>query len=262
MTYSGRFTVPNPGSEDAPIVLCGSAGSVIDGGDPADGYALHLDGAAFWEVRDLSVRGAQKDLVRDGVSHTTVADVTISDVGQEGLRLRTGSSDNVITRVTVERTGLVDPQFGEGVYVGSAESNWCRYTDCEPDRSDRNVLEGLTARDTRAEAIDVEEGTSDGGIRSATLSIAPDAVVDSAVDLKGSGWVLTSSTVMGPAQAVSMHVILAPWGSDNTVSMSVLRPMGSGIGVDIVGVARDAGNSVSCDNTVTAGASLASIACS
>ncbi len=147
----------------------------------------------------------------------------ISDVGQEGLHLRAGSSDNVVRGVAVHRTGLADPEFGEGVYVGSAESNWCRYTACEPDRSDRNVLDSLTVSDTTAEAVDVKEGTSDGVIRDSTLSIAADAVVDSAVDLKGSGWRLASSIVTGGAAAVSVHVIVEPWGARNTVIDSDLR---------------------------------------
>lgn len=260
-TYPGRFHVSTSGTAEAPIVLCGVRGSIIDGGDTGEGYALHLDGVAYWEVRDLSVRGAQKGVVLDAVSYTALSALTISDVGQEGLHLRTGSSDNTVSDVTVERTGLHDPQFGEGVYIGSAESNWCRYSDCQPDRSDRNVLERLRVSDTTAEAVDVKEGTSDGVIRSSTLSIARGAVVDSAVDLKGSGWSLTSSTVTAPAEAVSVHVILPPWGSGNTVSGSALITDGGGIGVHLVGAARAAGNVIACDNTVSTGASLGSSSC-
>lgn len=256
VVYSGRFHAQVPGTDDAPVVLCGVEGSVLDGGDLGSGYTLHLDGASHWVVRDLTVRGGQKGVVLDAVSGATLSGVRIADVGQEGLHLRSGSSDNLVRAVSVSRTGLSDPEFGEGVYIGSAESNWCRYTACGPDRSDRNVFESLSVADTRAEAVDVKEGTSDGVIRSSTLSIAPDAVVDSAIDLKGSGWRVESSTVTGPAEAVSIHVILAPWGSGNTVSGSVLRAATGGRGVHLVGAAASADNLVACDNTVVEGTAL------
>lgn len=47
---------------------------------------------------------------------------------------------------------------GEGIYVGSAESDWCDLTGCEPDRSDDNVVEGNVVRTMSAEAVDVKEG--------------------------------------------------------------------------------------------------------
>ncbi|MEV6231410.1 hypothetical protein AB0L88_26505 [Saccharopolyspora shandongensis] len=58
----------------------------------------------------------------------------------EGVHFRATSSDNVIQRSFVHDTGTEQPQYGEGVYFGSAESNWDKYGDTpgQPDRSDRN----------------------------------------------------------------------------------------------------------------------------
>lgn len=260
-TYSGRFAISRAGTAESPIVLCGASGSVIDAGGTGDGYALHLDGASFWHVRDLSVRGGQKGVVLDTASHTELSGLHISDVGQEGLHLRSASSDNLVHDIVVERTGLTDAKYGEGVYVGSAQSNWCRYTSCEPDRSDRNVFEGIDVRGATAEALDVKEGTTGGIVRGSVLSVGSDAVVDSAVDLKGTGWTIDDSTISGPVDAVSVHVILPPWGSENTVTASSLRPGAGGVGVNIVGDARSAGNVVSCDNSLAAGASLSNVPC-
>lgn len=260
-TYTGRFRATASGTADQPIVLCGVANSVIDAGGVDDGYALHLDGASYWDVRDLEVRGGQKGVVLDGVSHTTLSGLRISHVGQEGLHLRAASSDNLVRAVMVEQTGLTDPEFGEGIYVGSAESNWCRYSACQPDRSDRNVFEQLVVADTTAEAVDVKEGTSDGIIRASTLATATEASVDSAVDLKGSGWRLEDTTVTGPVDAVSVHVIVAPWGERNTVSGSDLRAAATGVGVRLAGAAQAAGNVVGCDNTVSAGIELVTGRC-
>jgi len=261
VTYSGRFRISTSGQADRPIVLCGVAGTVLDAGGAEDGYALHLDGASYWQVRDLTVRGGQKGVVLDATSHTELSRLRISDVGQEGLHLRSASSDNRVEGTVVERTGLTDAKYGEGVYVGSAEANWCRYTSCEPDRSDRNVFERLEVRDTTAEALDVKEGTTGGVVRGSVLAVGPNTVVDSAVDLKGSGWSIEGSTITGPVDAVSVHVILAPWGSGNTVASSALQPGAGGMGVHVVGDARSAENIVSCDNSISGGASLANIPC-
>lgn len=259
--YRGRFRAAAVATPDAPIVLCGSTGTVLDAGDVADGYALHLEGAAYWDVRDLAVRGGQKGVVLDATTHSSLSGLTISNVGQEGLHLRAGSADNSVRSVTVERTGLTDPEFGEGVYVGSAQSNWCRYTGCDPDRSDRNEFVGLVVRDTTAEALDVKEGTTGGTVHDSSLSTGAASAVDSAVDLKGSDWRLEGNTIEGRVDAVSIHVILAPWGSGNVVAGNVLRPGQAGVGVAVVGAARDAGNTVACENTVAAGVSLSDVTC-
>lgn len=259
--YRGRFHATAVATDEAPIVLCGSGGTVLDGGGMQDGYALHLEGAAYWDVRDLAVRGGQKGVVLDATTHSILSAITISDVGQEGLHLRAGSSDNTVRSVTVERTGRVDPEFGEGVYVGSAESNWCRYSSCEPDRSDRNSFVDLVVRDTTAEAFDAKEGTTGGVVRDSTLSTGPASVVDSAVDLKGTDWRLEGNTITGPVDAVSIHVILPPWGAGNIVAANVLRPGAGGVGIAVVGAARTAGNTVGCDNAVESGVSLTDDVC-
>lgn len=261
VVYSGRFRVSAAGTADRPIVLCGVSGSEIDAGAVDDGYGLHIDGATYWRISDVAVRGGQKGVVLDAASHVELARVRISDVGQEGLHLRTASADNLVSDVVVERTGLTDAKYGEGVYVGSAESNWCRYTACEPDRSDRNVFERLVVRDTTAEALDVKEGTTGGIVRASVLSVGPDAVVDSAVDLKGAGWTIRDATITGPKDAVSVHVITPPWGSGNTVATTTLHTGPDGVGVDLVGDARFAGNVVACDNTAGVGVSVGNVAC-
>jgi hypothetical protein len=65
----------------------------------------------------------------------------------------------------VRETGRRKPKFGEGIYVGTARSNWCHISACRPDRSDRNVVEGNDIAGTTAESVDVKEGTSDGVVR-------------------------------------------------------------------------------------------------
>ena len=62
----------------------------------------------------------------------------------------------------VRDTGLLRQFYGEGIYVGSAHKNWCKYSDCQPDASDDDIITGNDIADTTAENIDIKEGTTGG----------------------------------------------------------------------------------------------------
>ena len=87
----------------------------------------------------------------DGVSSSVVQGLTVTQIGDEGVHLRTASTGNVVRGLTISHTGLRTVKFGEGIYVGSAKSNWCAISDCGPDRSDHNVLVANTFSETTAE---------------------------------------------------------------------------------------------------------------
>jgi hypothetical protein len=116
----------------------------------------------------------------------------------------------VVRGCDVHDTGLRSPQFGEGIYVGSAVSNW-HATDgtgvpygenggAGPDRSDRCLIEGNRIWNTTAEGIDVKEGTVGGiirGNRFDNCGWSGENSADSWVDVKGSGWLVEDNTGAG-----------------------------------------------------------------
>ncbi|NNG19980.1 hypothetical protein HJ590_10410 [Naumannella sp. ID2617S] len=59
----------------------------------------------------------------DGSVGSVISGVTVSEVGEEGVHFRSCSSDGVLERSLITRTGRTRLRFGEGVYVGSANSN-------------------------------------------------------------------------------------------------------------------------------------------
>src|SRR5690606_741879 len=101
----------------------------------------------------LTIADGQKGVMVDGGQHNVLQGLTVEQIGDEGIHLRSHSSDNLVLDNVVRETGLRKPKFGEGIYVGSAESNWCEYTGCAPDRSDRNVVEGNTIESVPSEAV-------------------------------------------------------------------------------------------------------------
>jgi nitrous oxidase accessory protein NosD len=222
--YEGSFVAEATASADAPIRLCGSRSAVLDGGDIEGDYTLHLSGASFWQVSGFTVTGGQKGVMVDEGTGNRIEGLLVTSMGDEAIHLRTNSTDNVVAGNTIRDTGLRKPKFGEGVYVGSAESNWCQVSDCEPDRSDRNLVEGNDIAGTTAEAVDIKEGTSDGTLRGNVFDGSDMVEADSWVDVKGNGWTVEGNVgTSSPGDGFQVHEVVDGWGrgtvfSGNSVS--------------------------------------------
>ena len=259
--YRGKFVAANPATTDRPIFVCGPRDAVIDGEGIKGGYAFHLDGASAWRLVGFTVRNAQKGVVADHVDHVIIEGLLVEDIGDEAIHLRTFSTDSIVIGNEIRDTGQRRAKFGEGIYVGSAESNWCAYTDCEPDRSDRNLIVGNLIYGTTAESIDIKEGTTAGVVRSNSFSGSALSGADSWVDVKGTSWIITDNVgVDSPQDGFQMHQILEGWGASNEFARNTATVNGPGYGF---AVTNTEANVVRCDNVVTdAAAGFADIECS
>ena len=245
-TYSGEFTASAAGTEAEPITLCGPADAVLDGGGTDDGYVLHLDGAAHWVLSGFSVQNGQKGVMADATTFTVIEGLSVSRIGDEAIHLRGFSTDNTVRGNTIRDTGLRKPKFGEGVYVGTAESNWCDVSGCEPDASDRNVVEGNDIAATTSESVDIKEGTSDGVVRGNTFDGSDISGADSWVDVKGNGWLIeNNSGENSPVDGYQTHEILEGWGTDNVFRGNTATVNGEGFGYSLT---PELGNVVECSN--------------
>jgi hypothetical protein len=107
----------------------------------------------------------------DRASHNILQDIAVHHIGHEGIHLRSFSTGNLVQGNLVHDTGLRKAKYGEGVYVGSAHSNWCEHSGCKPDRSDNNrILGNQIGPDVTAEGVDLKEGTSSGWSAATTSS--------------------------------------------------------------------------------------------
>lgn len=259
--YEGSFVAETPGEPDAPIHLCGSADAVLDGGGTDAGTVLHLDGASHWMLLGFTVQNGKKGVMADGVVGSLIGDLTVRDIGDEAIHLRAASSDNRIVGNTVSDTGLRKPEFGEGIYVGTAEESWCEISDCQPDRSDGNEIVGNTISATTAESIDIKEGTTGGLIRDNEFdgsALTGDA--DSWVDIKGNDWLIEGNRGRNsPADGFQTHEILEGWGTGNRFSGNTAEVNGPGYGFALT---PERENIVACDNVAEgAGSGLANVEC-
>jgi len=245
-TYSGRFVATAAGTAAEPITLCGPEGAVLDGEGTDEGYVLHLDGAEHWVVSGFSVRNGQKGVMADGVTHTVIENLSVSQIGDEAIHLRNFSTDNTVRGNTIRDTGLRKEKFGEGVYVGTAESNWCDVSGCEPDASDRNVVEGNDIAATSSESVDIKEGTSDGVVRGNTFDGSDITGADSWVDVKGNGWLIEDNTGRNsPVDGFQTHEIVEGWGTRNVFTGNTADVNGEGFGYSLT---PELDNVVECSN--------------
>jgi len=261
-TYVGNFVASVSGTASEPIALCGTADSILDGGDVEKGYVFHLDGAEYWSLSGFAVTNGQKGVMADTTVGSVIEGLTVSRIGDEAIHLRNFSVDNVVRGNTISDTGNRKPKFGEGVYIGTAESNWCDISGCEPDRSDRNVVEENVISDTTSESVDIKEGTTGGVLRNNTFdgsSLEGDA--DSWVDVKGNGWLIEGNVgTNSHTDGFQVHEILDGWGTDNTFKNNSATVNGGGFGFSLTPV-RD--NVVECSNAVSAaGEGYSNVDCS
>jgi parallel beta-helix repeat protein len=259
--YIGNFVATGKATADRPITLCGSVRAVLDGGGTEDGYVLHLNRASHWIVQGFTVRNGQKGIMADETTHSLFQGLTVSGTGDEAIHLRKFSSDNQVTGNTIRGAGLRQPKFGEGIYVGTAESNWCDISNCEPDKSDRNRLTDNVISGTTAECIDIKEGTSDGVLLNNTFDGSSLANADSWVDVKGRGWTIEGNTGRNsPRDGFQTHEIVDGWGTGNVFRNNTAEVNGPGLGYSLKPVR---GNIVECNNSAThAGKGLSNEPCS
>jgi hypothetical protein len=260
----GAFKSNASGSAQKPVVLCGTRQSVISASDTATVLLLEGD---YWIVSGFSVTGGQKGILLDGANHNLLTDLSVHGTGNEAVHFRMASSDNILEWSEISDTGGANAEFGEGVYIGSAVSQWEKFTGSAstPDRADRNVVRfNQIGPNVRAELIDVKEGTTGGLIQDNTFNgagIVDAGFADSWVDVKGNGYTIERNQgTTSPSDGFQVHVVEDGWGNDNVFKNNRATVNAGGYGFRISENA--SGNVVACNNMVTgAGAGLSNIGC-
>ncbi|WP_435747512.1 discoidin domain-containing protein [Microbacterium sp. PMB16] len=238
-TYRGSFVATDSGTAAKPITLTGPRNAIIINNGSSgtlsgcpqptagwnSGYGLWLFGASYWNVKGVTVAESKKGIVLDAATHVTIDDVLVRDMQEEGVHFRRSSADGTIRDSEIIRVGLVKPGYGEGVYLGSANSNFDCFADSSGfDRSDRvQVLDNTFGPGIAAEHIDVKEGTQSGVIRGNQFNgtgISGENSADSWIDVKGNGYLIegNSGTFSSPgtfANGYETHNPLTGFGCGN-----------------------------------------------
>jgi hypothetical protein len=197
----------------------------------------------------------------DGATRVAVQGLLVEHIGDEAVHLRDNTTNSVVRGTTVRDTGNRKPKFGEGVYVGSAESNWCKYSNCQPDRSDGNFVLGNTISGVSSEAVDIKEGTTGGVVAGNRFNGAQIRGADSWVDVKGNGWLISGNRgAKAPTDGYQTHEILTGWGDHNLFAGNVSSVQASGYAIKLTPSPKS--NVVRCSNKQTgAGEGLSNVRC-
>jgi hypothetical protein len=262
--YQGDFVASASGTASAPITLCGSRNAILQGESIKSGYTFHLDHASWWKVEGFTVEGGQKGIMADGADHDLLYGLYVHGTGDEAIHLRSLSSDNTVSHNVVRDTGSLKQFYGEGIYVGSANKNWCTYSGCQPDRSDGNALIDNNIAGTTAENIDIKEGTTGGKIIGNQFNGT--GMVESAatgwINVKGNDWTIQDNTGTDSVKnGYQVHQVYAGWGIGNVFTDNRAQVNGPGYGIYVQN--KRLQTVVACNNVVTAaGSGFSTIACS
>jgi hypothetical protein len=263
-TYQGDFVASRSGTQQAPITLCGPRGAILEGESVKHGYTLHLDHASWWHVEGFTVEGGQKGVMTDSVTHDLLYGLYVHSTGDEAIHLRDFSSYNTVSHNIVRDTGLLVQFYGEGIYVGTAHKNWCRYSGCKPDGSDSNVITANDIEGTTAENIDIKEGTTGGQITGNHLDgtgMAASAAT-AWINVKGNDWLIEGNTGANSIRdGFQVHQVYPGWGIGNTFRGNRAQVNGPGYGIYVQ--SKSLQTVVACNNVVSAaGRGFSTIACS
>lgn len=266
--YQGNFTATQDGTSQQPITLQGSAAAILEGESVSSGYVLHVEGADYWVLTGFSIRNGAKGLVLDNADYNMVDHLQVYQIGQEAIHFRTCSANNTLRSSTIRDTGLVDPGFGEGVYIGSDDHLWPTYS-CDANQRDKShynkILSNHFGPNIRAEAIDVKEGTVGGVILDNEFDatgLSGEHYADSWVDIKGNRYKVgrnhgSRGNKTQLKHGFEVHSKAERWGRHNIFYGNVADLNSSGYGFHIVTVngMSNPGNIVYTDNQVIGAAS-------
>ncbi len=274
--FDERLVASASGAESAPVTLRGTRAVMIRTKDVSDDYGLHVTGD-YWRIEGITVAYASKGIVLDGSIGTVIDGVEVYEIGDEGVHFRTCSSDGVLRNSFVHDTGRDSPQYGEGVYVGSANSNWSDYQCTDPaegvgegDNTERVLIEHNVFEDITAEGADLKEGTDSGTVRGnefRRVGASGENSADSAIDAKGNNWVIEDNAVSEtdapwsdegeprPSEfgdGFQTHLVYDGYGTENVFRNNRVDGEIPGFGI---GLYPALDNVVACNN-VAAGAAL------
>ncbi|WP_299188565.1 cellulase family glycosylhydrolase [uncultured Aquimarina sp.] len=160
-----------------------------------DGYVMFILGD-YWILKDLILEEGSKGLVLDNANNGVIENVVVRELGEEGIHLRDGSSNNLVKNCRVYNVGIKKPGIGEGLYVGSDKGQHESsgeigdiFDNKYNPSCDNNTIEGcIVGPNVTAEGVDVKEGTKNTIIRNCTFSaqgISGENSADAFIDLKG-----------------------------------------------------------------------------
>ncbi len=116
------FAAQADGTEEKPIILRSEDPehpATICAKSFSSQCALYITGS-HWVIRDLKISTACKGIFLAKSEHSVISNCEVFDIGDEAIHIIDDSSYNLVENCRIHDTGLLNPKYGEGVYIGSA----------------------------------------------------------------------------------------------------------------------------------------------
>ena len=253
-TYTGTFSASKSGTTDRPIWICGPRTAIITSGSYRSGHAFSMENKHDIVLAGMTIRNSFKGVTVISSQRITVTDLLVENIGYEAIHLRSQTLDSEVKYNTIRKTGLVMREFGEGIYIGTSDSNWCKYNGCQPDRTDRTLVLGNTISETGAQAIEAKAGTSNGVIaRNNIVGYSPGSSYGEGwVLIKGNDWFVGENTGRNsPDDGYATNGSVTGWGKYNVFARnSASNTADYGLWIHLPNNV-DLRNKVSCNNSTS-----------
>ena len=219
-TAGSLFMSSAEGTENAPITIKSMDNSnpaILKGTSFSDGMALYITGD-YWNIENLVFCDAKKGIMLDNSNHTTIKNVTVYNIGEEGIHIRDGSSNCRVIGANVHDCGLLTASSGEGIYIGSAKTTTGYSYDCN-----NNLVQNcIIGPDVTAECVDIKEYTTGNIIENCTMYGRGMTSTDSFIDIKGNESIVRDNTFYDDentniSDAVQVHCQIEGWGCNNEI---------------------------------------------
>ncbi|MDJ0347973.1 right-handed parallel beta-helix repeat-containing protein [Cryobacterium sp. PH29-G1] len=265
-TYRGQVNVHVTGTAANPIWVCGPRDAVITLGSVQNNHGILIKNSAHLVIAGMTVTNGLKGISVISSTNVTIADTRIDNIGYEGIHLRAFTTDSTVVGNTISNTGLREARYGEGIYIGTSENNWCAQTDCGPDHTDGTLLLDNHISLTGAQPIEVKEGTSNGIIRGNVIDGAKAmSAAEEWIKVKGNDWIIEANRGSNsPRHGFAVNGSVAGWGLRNTFvdNTGIVNAGGYAFFIYETGSKGSSYTNVSCSNSVTRAADgFSNIAC-
>ncbi len=217
------FYAKADGTADRPIILRSEDPehpATLSGVTQENKVGLRIDGS-YWEIRDLVICEAAKGIFLTQSEHSVISGCEVYNIGGEAIHIIDNSSYNLVENCYVHDAGTITPQYGEGVYIGSAHSTEgygfeCHYNTVRGCRFGPNVA---------ADHVDIKEYTIGNVVEECYFDgtgIQGQNGGDSFVEIKGNNCIVRNNVGYRNGcekmkYAFDANVQIDGWGQNNLI---------------------------------------------
>ena len=215
------FEAVASGTEDQHIIIRSEdpeKPATLSGLTPESKCVLYVTGS-YWEIRDLKISTGCKGIFLAQSEHSVISGCEVFDIGAEAVHIVDNSSYNLVENCVIHDTGLYQPQYGEGVYIGSAKNATEYGFECH-----YNTVRGCKfGPNIAADHVDIKEFTHGNLVEYCNFDgtgIKGQNGGDSFVEVKGNDTIVRYNTGYRSGcekqlYGFDMNVQLEGWGQNN-----------------------------------------------